>query len=852
MAARLPGAAGLPAAPALRKRVLFLNSYGYGRIGVEDFTRAYVETMAAAGVSSEDVVVEYLNLNRADAPAQRSGLRDLLRQQYNQHNVDLIVALQQPALDYLLTELPQLARAVPVLAVTPGTDPLPAPAGGRIVQHSTLPDVEGTLDQALALFPGTKRVVVAVGAGAPGQAMKRQFQDLASYRRRPLVFEFLDQLSLADMRRRVAQLPPRTILICGTVNRDKDGALATPIQFADELARLANGPAFGLYSTSLGHGMVGGSMVDLPREAQRLAVTSLQLLNGSVSAAALRPLEPRYAPMYDWLQLQRWHADLAGLLPQALLINRPATLWQQRPATVLATVAAFVVLTLLLLVLLDQRRRLLRARAAARDSEQRVRTLVEHAPEAILVLDVDIGLFVDANSNAEHLLRCSREVLLRSGPAAFISPQQPADLPPQRDQLADIRTLMAGAVLLYLQQLRRADGTTLVAEVRLVRLPAHGRKLLRCGLSDVTLARAFEQERAEYRGQLEQQVQQRTAALSQALTEAQSANRAKGVFLSNMGHELRTPLNAVIGFSQLMAGAPHLTADDERNLGLIHRAGSQLLSMINDILHLARIDAGRVVPQPATVLLRPLLDDVLAELAGPAGAAGIGLRLDCQGVPEQVRLDAPTVHLVLHHLLSNGIKFAGRGSVTLRVRGVDQGQHWSVAFAVIDHGAGIAVADQDRVFEPFVQLHSSGASDGAGLGLTIARQCVALLGGTLTLESAPQRGCVFRFSLAAQGSGSAPPARPLPVSPVVAVAGAAAPAPALVAADLASLPSPARLALLAALRELDLARVTQLLAALPPAHGPTVARIEHLLLQHRYPQLCSLFEGIANEKNDAY
>ncbi|MDC8760905.1 response regulator, partial [Janthinobacterium fluminis] len=274
---------------------------------------------------------------------------------------------------------------------------------------------------------------------------------------------------------------------------------------------------------------------------------------------------------------------------------------------------------------------------------------------------------------------------------------------------------------------------------------------------DITEHKEAEQELLRHRHHLEELVDERTRALSVAVEQAQAANRAKSVFLANMSHELRTPLNSVIGFSRLMADSTHMLDDEKRNLAIIHRSGNHLLTLINDILELSKIEAGRLSAQTEVAGLDGLLQEVMDMVSVRAVQAGIALRLDAAGLPAAARLDATKLRQVLLNLMSNAVKFGLRGAVTLQARGAALGgEQWELQFAVSDEGVGIAAADQQRIFEPFIQ--ADGAKEGTGLGLTISREFVRLMGGELSLESAPGQGAVFRFAIPVQAASAAAPA----------------------------------------------------------------------------------------------
>ncbi|MTV37128.1 ATP-binding protein [Duganella radicis] len=273
---------------------------------------------------------------------------------------------------------------------------------------------------------------------------------------------------------------------------------------------------------------------------------------------------------------------------------------------------------------------------------------------------------------------------------------------------------------------------------------------------EVTASRTAEAELRRHRIHLEELVAERTNALSVAVRQAQAANRAKSTFLANMSHELRTPLNSVIGFSRLMADSKNMLPEEKRNLAIIHRSGQHLLTLINDILELSRIEAGRAVLQTEVVNLNDMLQEVMDMVSMRAGQTGVELALDSVGLPASARVDGTKLRQVLLNLMSNAVKFTVQGRVTLRVRGAARNGACELAFAVIDNGPGIAPEDQARIFEPFIQAEGPGAKEGTGLGLTISREFVQLMGGTLTLQSAPGAGATFQFSVEVQVTDEAP------------------------------------------------------------------------------------------------
>jgi PAS domain S-box-containing protein len=374
---------------------------------------------------------------------------------------------------------------------------------------------------------------------------------------------------------------------------------------------------------------------------------------------------------------------------------------------------------------------------------------------------------------------------------------------------------------------------------------------------DITGQKVAEQELRRHRIHLEELVAERTNALSVAVRQAQAANQAKSIFLANMSHELRTPLNSVIGFSRLMADSKHMLPEEKRNLAIIHRSGEHLLTLINDILELSKIEAGRAVLQTEIMSIDEILQEVMDMVSMRAGQTGVALELDSAGLPAGARVDGTKLRQVLLNLMSNAVKFTGQGKVTLRVRGamrkVDGACQCELTFAVIDDGPGISPIDQTRIFEPFVQADGPGAKEGTGLGLAISREFVQLMGGVLSVQSARGDGATFQFTIKVPVPDARADDDTLALEApqrgrrvVVADDAADANAP-LSGADLARLEPELRRQLKVALQELNLARVALLLRPLPAQLAGVVARIEHMVRLHQYPQLCALLDQAGSE-----
>lgn len=270
-----------------------------------------------------------------------------------------------------------------------------------------------------------------------------------------------------------------------------------------------------------------------------------------------------------------------------------------------------------------------------------------------------------------------------------------------------------------------------------------------------TLHRArLEQELAAHRFHLEEMVAQRTAELALAKEAAEAANRAKTAFLANMSHELRTPLNAILGFAQLMERDSTLSEQHRSELQTINRSGRHLLSLINDVLEIARIEAGRTTIQSKPFDLADLLRAVDEMIRLRAEAKGLQFVVEQSGkLPFCVLGDAHHLRQVLINLLGNAVKYTHQGRISLRVTPLDG---W-IRFEVADTGPGIDPSEQQQIFQAFYQTAVGAAlGEGAGLGLTISREFVRLMGGEIDVQSQPDQGSVFAFALPLPESAALP------------------------------------------------------------------------------------------------
>jgi PAS domain S-box-containing protein len=361
-----------------------------------------------------------------------------------------------------------------------------------------------------------------------------------------------------------------------------------------------------------------------------------------------------------------------------------------------------------------------------RDQQFYTRSLIESNIDALMTTD-PAGIITDVNKQMEALTGCTRDELIGAPFKSYFTD-------PERAEAAIKLVLREKKVTDYELTARALDGKKTVVSYNATTFYDRGRTLqgVFAAARDVT-----ERKRVE-------------AELQQAKSAAESANRTKSDFLASMSHEIRTPMNAIMGIADLLAKTS-LSSEQDKYVQIFRRAGDNLLNLINDILDLSKVESSQLELEKTGFSLNDLLEKVMEMVTVPANAKRLALVCDiAPGVPNDLVGDPTRLRQVLLNLVGNAIKFTETGTVSLRVTSdMNTLMPTALRFAVSDTGIGIPGEKLDRVFERFTQADSSTTRrfGGSGLGLTISKRLVELMGGHIGAESEVGKGSVFSFSV---------------------------------------------------------------------------------------------------------
>jgi two-component system cell cycle sensor histidine kinase/response regulator CckA len=444
--------------PSSAKQILVLYTYGAGITVNQKATGGFFSVLLSRGLNTDDVFLEYLDLQRNNSPAYRKRVANLLLEKYGKRDIGLIVTVHTGALEFLLKECKRLFPNVPAFSILTAWPELidTRNTGRRILLRPQSMDMGGTLEIALKMFPKTRKVVFVVGAAPADKRFEYEARRVFEPWRGRVDVEYTSGRTYEEMLRLVATLPRRSIVIYCDWFADVTGRTFTPLEVGKVVAKAANAPVFCIWDTIMGWGTIGGSLLSFEAEGAYTAKTALDVLDKKITLTKpVTTLASSKTFMFDWQQLKRWKVDESVLPKGSVVINRHFTIWDYR-YHIMSILAFCLAETTLIVFLIVQRRRKMIAEASRKQAEEKYRDIFNSALEGIFETSSQ-GKALTANPALARMLGydSTEEVtsaINKSGHQVWVDPEERL----KYTQLLDAQDVVLG----FETQFKRKDGTT--------------------------------------------------------------------------------------------------------------------------------------------------------------------------------------------------------------------------------------------------------------------------------------------------------------------------------------------------------------------------------------------------------
>ena len=700
------------------KSILLLHSFeGNAPIFLET-DNGLSGRLLSGGISRQNMFFESLDLRRNPGPEHRKLLVEQMRMRYGHRKLDLIITMYPEALEFVLKDCGDLLPGIPIIALyLPQRIDVPE-KNRRITAHFPTLDIIGTLELALKLVPGAKRLYVVSGAHEVDKRVEDQARrDLKKWEPQLEVL-YLSHMPLADILTAISSAPPDSIILLLGFSSDVAGNNQTSPEVAQQLSRVSKAPIFGILDVALGNGIAGGSLLSFKIVGDQAGERALEVLGGAKNPEITPDvLVVPSLPMFDWRQLKRWNLSESALPEGSRIINREFTLWDLK-YYIIAALAFVLAQSLLILMLLAQKRRRKSAEGSLRQKTDELDRFFSVTLDLLCIANTE-GYFLRLNPAWEKVLGYSRKELMANRFWSFVHPDDLAGTQEAVSKLASQRELIH-----FENRYRCKDGTDRLLEWT----AAPAGELIYAAARDITERMEAEVEDRQRRDEL--------AHLARIST--------MGELAGALAHEINQPLSAIMSNAQ--AAKRYLEAPNPDM--------EEVKEILRDIVK-EDARAGEVINRLRTLLkkskteLEPLdLNSVFQETIGLLHSDAVirdvkvttelDPRISCvRG--DRVQLQQVALNLILNAFEAMNEQPRGEKRVLIRTWQKDS----EVLAAVADSGVGISAGETEKIFKPFYTTKPQGL----GMGLSISRSITHRHQGRIWVENNPNRGATFFLSL---------------------------------------------------------------------------------------------------------
>ena len=679
------------------------------------------DTLQSSGIPSLNQFFESLELRRNPGAEHRKLLVEQMRTRYGLRKLDMIITVYPEALEFVLKDCEDILPEVPILALyLPQGFDLPE-TDRRIIGHAPAVDILGTLEIALKLVPGAKRVYIVSGAHEVDRRIEDQTRGIFEKWEGRLEFLSLSDMPFEVMLAAVSGVPPGSIILALPVSRDVTGKSFTAPIVAQRLSQVSTTPVFGILDSQLGHGITGGSLISFELIGRKAGQLVLDMIGGIKTPDNIPTmLDVPPVPMFDWRQLRRWNLSEDTLPEGSIVINRELTLWDFR-FYLIGALAFILAQSGLIAGLLTSKRRRKSAEESLRQKSEELDQFFNVSLDLLCIANIQ-GYFLRLNPAWEKVLGYPHEELVGT---RFFDLVHPDDLAATLEALS--KNISQQKLVHFENRYRAKDGNyrwlewTSAPEGNLIYAVARD-------LTERLKAQADDQQRREELAHV-------------------SRIAMMGELTASLAHEINQPLTAILSNAQ---AAQRFLSQTPPDIGEVRQILDDIVrdnKRASEVIRRARALVRKEKPRQEPLDLNELIQQTVDLIRGDSLLQGLTIGTDLS--PELVAIYGDGIQLqqVILNLIFNGASAMRNAPLTQRKITVRtaMADHRTVKVSVTDFGVGIDENHIERLFEPFYTTKS----EGLGMGLSISRTIVKAHGGTLEASNNKEGGATFAFTLSA-------------------------------------------------------------------------------------------------------
>ncbi|MGB0631384.1 MAG: ABC transporter substrate binding protein [Alphaproteobacteria bacterium] len=725
------------------KRILFVSSYHPAFPSFEKQVSGLRQGLAENGLSGSKVLldVEFMDTERFAAAEQTQLFRQTLAAKLDRlPRYDVIAVGDDNAFNFALSEQNGMFAGLPIVFL--GVNNI-----SRANAQNDNPMMTGVIEKSSGLetlklmdrlFPDAPRIYIVIEETTrTGIANSRQArQDAQNLAGTDVEFISMSQFSYSELWRHLATLPKDAPILLRGLYLDRLGNRAGFSETLGKIRAATSAPLFSLQQHGIGNGILGGKVINHVEQGRRAGHMVAKIIAGTPVAEIAVLAESPNTVEVDYRELERFGLSASMHPPDTVILNRPSEsqLTVYGPWFAGGAIAILLQMALIVFLVRTNRRRK-QAELAMRDTQSRLSAFLDNSPSVMLIKDREHRI-VMANARYLSLHNVTLDDIIGKRGGSTLSEAEREKME-QADQQVMDSAIPTTSTLEVTQQ----GGSKRYYNVS--KFPVFDADGMVSGIGTINtdISQIHEHE---------EQLELARAEAEVIAAEAQVANKAKSEFLASMSHEIRTPLNGVLGMATLLLDS-ELSEDQKTQVETIRSSGGLLLSLLNDILDLSKIEAGKMELEDIDFDTRELLKSVADLWAPKAYAAGIEYSERFDGLTSPIlRTDPTRISQILFNFLSNALKFTKAGSVTISVsQSVVDADKIETRFEVRDTGGGIDSDVLPNLFQKFEQADTSitRKHGGTGLGLAISKQLAEAMGGAIGAESHPGQGSTFWFTI---------------------------------------------------------------------------------------------------------